>query len=184
MSNQEMNVKKIVFVGENQCGKSSIIRRIESNTFSTDYVPTHTIDFKMRYLKAKSPSLTFGCWTVCWDIAGQQEISPMNKVYYKDAESAVIVFDINQPDPLGKIIKWFNDLRNNLPQRIPIHVVGNKSEIYFGKEKEIREFCEKNKIASYTQVSAKDGNGIIEIIHEITKGLIVTELDENVIVTN
>jgi len=45
--------KKIIFVGEAQSGKTSVINRFLVNKFTENYHHTAHLDFKMKILKTK-----------------------------------------------------------------------------------------------------------------------------------
>jgi len=110
-------------------------------------------------------------------LAGQNELSNLNNVYYKNSESAIIVFDVTEADSLEKIKKWVNNLRSDASNDFTIHVVANKCDLESGcNEEEIKNFCKENSISSYSRVSALSGIGINRMISVIASDLLISEI--------
>lgn len=64
-----------------------------------------------------------------WDTAGQEKYRSLISNYVRDADCAVFVYDITQPDTFHQMQLWV-DLFHNLkkPEAIGI-LVGNKADI-------------------------------------------------------
>lgn len=53
----------------------------------------------------------------------------MNQVYYRGAEGAVVVYDCTDMDTFKKMNQWVSELRQYLPQEVPIIIAGNKADL-------------------------------------------------------
>uniref|UniRef100_A0A1I8F6B4 Ras-related protein Rab n=1 Tax=Macrostomum lignano TaxID=282301 RepID=A0A1I8F6B4_9PLAT len=45
-----------------------------------------------------------------WDIAGQERFTSMTRVYYKDANAAIVMFDLTRKNTFHSALKWKRDL--------------------------------------------------------------------------
>jgi len=88
---------KIVFVGDQGVGKSSIISRFIKNEFDQSHnvppwlpQPTVGIDFVSKNLSINDKSVRLQLW----DTAGQERFRSLIPSYLKDCNAAFVVFDI------------------------------------------------------------------------------------------
>ena len=66
-----------------------------------------------------------------WDTAGSERFKAINKIYYRDATAALVVYDITKKDTLfHEAEHWLKDIRENAPGNIIIALAGNKSDLY------------------------------------------------------
>ena len=74
---------KVVLIGESGVGKTSIITRYISDTFSNVLMATPGANFttKTIFLSEQKQSIKFEVW----DTAGQEKFRSMAKVFYKNA---------------------------------------------------------------------------------------------------
>ena len=81
---------KVVFLGDQSVGKTSIILQFINGSFDPDYQSTIGIDFQ-------SKSYTVGEKSVrlqLWDTAGQERFHSLVPSYIKNSQIAIIVYDI------------------------------------------------------------------------------------------
>ncbi|XP_019391795.1 PREDICTED: ras-related protein Rab-41 isoform X6 [Crocodylus porosus] len=83
---------KLVFLGEQSVGKTSLITRFMYDSFDNTYQATIGIDFlsKTMYLEDRTIRLQL------WDTAGQERFRSLIPSYIRDSAVAVIVFDITR----------------------------------------------------------------------------------------
>lgn len=81
---------KLVFLGDQSVGKTSIITRFVYDKFDVNYQATIGIDFltKTQYLEDRSVRLQL------WDTAGQERFRSLIPSYIRDSSVAVVVYDI------------------------------------------------------------------------------------------
>ncbi|CAG8745245.1 17334_t:CDS:2, partial [Acaulospora morrowiae] len=81
---------KLVFLGEQSVGKTSLITRFMYDTFDNTYQATIGIDFlsKTMYLEDRTVRLQL------WDTAGQERFRSLIPSYIRDSSVAVVVYDI------------------------------------------------------------------------------------------
>lgn len=113
---------KLVFLGEQSVGKTSMITRFMYDSFDTNYQATVGIDFlsKTIYFQDKVVRLQL------WDTAGQERFRSLIPSYIRDSQVAIIVYDITNAISFEQITKWIDDVRNERGSNVLIVLVGNK----------------------------------------------------------
>ena len=108
---------KIVLIGESGVGKTSIISRYISNTFSSVLMATPGANFttKTIYLKEQKQSIKFEIW----DTAGQEKYRSLAKVFYKNAAVCILVYDITRRVSFEQLKEyWITELKANSSPKV------------------------------------------------------------------
>eukprot|EP01036_Dinobryon_divergens_P024836 gene24836-33320_t len=116
---------KLVFLGDQGVGKTSIITRFMYDSFDKNYQATIGIDFlsKTMYLEDRTVRLQL------WDTAGQERFRSLIPSYIRDSSVAVVVFDITNRASFLNTSKWIEDVRNERGNDVIIILVGNKTDL-------------------------------------------------------
>lgn len=126
--NQLSNIKKykLVLLGEQSVGKTSIITRFMYDSFDTHYQATVGIDFlsKTIYLQDKTVRLQL------WDTAGQERFRSLIPCYIRDSQVAIIVYDITNLASFELTTRWIEDVQRERGDQVIIVLVGNKVSIF------------------------------------------------------
>ena len=64
-----------------------------------------------------------------WDTAGQERFHALGPIYYRDANGAVLVYDITDADSFAKVKNWIKELRKMLGNEISLAIAGNKIDL-------------------------------------------------------
>jgi len=161
---------KIVVLGQQGVGKSSVIVRYLEGTFSKNLNPTIGASF-------------FTCKTVLddyriklqiWDTAGQERFRAMAPLYYRTANAAFIMYDITSEESFQDVKNWVKELRRNSDRKTAICIMGNKADLHL--EREVDTEVAKNYAASihasHFETSAATGKGISAGFCQISRQLI------------
>ena len=103
---------KVVLIGESGVGKTSIISRYISNTFSSVIASTPGANFttKTVFLPEENQSIKFEVW----DTAGQEKFRALAKVFYKNAAVCILVYDITRKASFDELKKyWITEIKAN-----------------------------------------------------------------------
>ncbi len=85
------NKVKLILVGNNNLGKSSIICQFIENKFSEEYLTTINQDKSIKEIKLKNGEIII---FEIWDSIGQEEYRNVNKKFMKNTKIALLVYDI------------------------------------------------------------------------------------------
>ena len=81
--------KKICILGSFSVGKTSLLRRFVSNTFSDEYLTTVGVKVEQKLIRSNDKDLTL----VVWDIHGDDAYQRLQKSYLRGAAGYFLVVD-------------------------------------------------------------------------------------------
>lgn len=166
---------KIVFLGDQGVGKTSLITRFMYNTFDTHYAATIGIDFlsKTMYLDDQTIRLQL------WDTAGQERFRSLIPSYIRDSKVAMIVYDVSNKDSFEDIPRWCDYVRTERGDDVIMVLVGNKSDL----PARVVSTEEGDKLAKdlhfnlFMETSSKNGYGVKNLFKKVAKLLPTTNAD-------
>jgi Ras-related protein Rab-6A len=160
---------KLVFLGDQFVGKTSIITRFMYDTFDKQYQATIGIDFlsKTMYLEDRSVRLQL------WDTAGQERFRSLIPSYIRDSAAAIVVYDICNRATFMSTFSWMQDVRQERGNDLVICLVGNKADMPEKREVSTDEGQQKaNEFnAMFIEVSAKVGTNIKSLFRKVAHAL-------------
>ena len=172
------NAIKVVLVGESAVGKTCIIERLCFKKYVANPLSTIGSANVTTVLDYGNESLTLEVW----DTAGQETYRSLNRIFYKGAKIAVMVYDITNKATFEEIQKyWLGQIRSVCGDEAVIGILGNKSDLFANEqvpEQMAREFAEKNK-CFFALCSAYEGVGIEEAFKELEKSFLKQKVDDN-----
>nr|OQO20909.1 hypothetical protein B0A51_13083 [Rachicladosporium sp. CCFEE 5018] len=151
---------KLVLLGEAAVGKSSLVLRFVNDAFEPNKEPTIGAAFLTQKCALPTRTIKFEIW----DTAGQERFASLAPMYYRNAQSALVVYDITKASSLVKAKHWVAELQRQASPGIVIAVVGNKvdlAEEEEGAEGEVTE-GEGEDEGSVRKVSTKEGKAFAE----------------------
>ncbi|KAL8655372.1 MAG: hypothetical protein Q9210_000906 [Variospora velana] len=116
---------KLVLLGEAAVGKSSLVLRFVNNDFQENKEPTIGAAFLTQKCNLPHRTIKFEIW----DTAGQERFASLAPMYYRNAQSALVVYDITKPTSLIKARHWVAELQRQASPGIVIALVGNKLDL-------------------------------------------------------
>jgi len=116
---------KLVLLGEAAVGKSSLVLRFVNNDFQENKEPTIGAAFLTQKCNLPTRTIKFEIW----DTAGQERFASLAPMYYRNAQSALVVYDLTKPTSLVKAKHWVAELQRQASPGIVIALVGNKLDL-------------------------------------------------------
>ena len=153
------NFIKIILVGESTVGKTSIINRFYLNQFKINTITTVSMNFiqKLVDIDGKKISLRI------WDTAGQEKFKSCNKLFVKNSNIVIFVYDITSKKSFDNLNYWRSFIINELGDDILFGFVGNKIDL-INKEEVSEEMARSKALeweAYFSLLSAKEDRGEI-----------------------
>eukprot|EP01113_Clastostelium_recurvatum_P038995 TRINITY_DN589_c0_g1_i1.p1 TRINITY_DN589_c0_g1~~TRINITY_DN589_c0_g1_i1.p1 ORF type:complete len:212 (-),score=31.30 TRINITY_DN589_c0_g1_i1:279-914(-) len=160
---------KLVFLGDQSVGKTSVITRFMYDTFDSTYQATIGIDFlsKTMYLEDRTVRLQL------WDTAGQERFRSLIPSYIRDSSVAIIVYDITNRNSFMNTVKWIDDVRSERGNDVIMMLVGNKTDLADKRQVSIEEGEAKAKEYNlmFIETSAKAGFNIKALFRKVASAL-------------
>ncbi|KAL1823479.1 hypothetical protein DCAR_0311385 [Daucus carota subsp. sativus] len=160
---------KLVFLGDQSVGKTSIITRFMYDKFDTTYQATIGIDFlsKTMYLEDRTVRLQL------WDTAGQERFRSLIPSYIRDSSVAVIVYDVANRQSFLNTAKWIEEVRTERGNDAIIVLVGNKTDLVEKRQVSIEDGDAKSRESDvmFMETSAKAGFNIKPLFRKIAAAL-------------
>ncbi|KAL9715335.1 GTPase Ryh1 [Leucoagaricus gongylophorus] len=166
---------KIVLLGDQSVGKTSLITRFMYDTFDNTYQATIGIDFlsKTMYLEDRTVRLQL------WDTAGQERFRSLIPSYIRDSSVAIVVFDITNRQSFMSTAKWIEDVRSERGNDVIIVLVGNKADLSDKRQVTLEEATAKAAQLNimFMETSAKAGHNVKSLFKKIAMSLPGMEKD-------
>ncbi|KAJ5338273.1 hypothetical protein N7452_005001 [Penicillium brevicompactum] len=116
---------KLVLLGEAAVGKSSLVLRFVNDDFQENKEPTIGAAFLTQKCSLPTRTIKFEIW----DTAGQERFASLAPMYYRNAQAALVVYDVTKPSSLTKAKHWVAELQRQASPGIVIALVGNKLDL-------------------------------------------------------
>ena len=160
---------KVVLVGESGVGKTSIITQFVDQTFQEDQQSTTGGTFSSKALVCDGKrTIKFEIW----DTAGQERYRSLTKMFYKDANAAILVFDITRKGSFDELKSyWAEQIEECSPKSIIKAIAANKDDLFEKQqvdEEEARNFAQSIN-AIYVSTSATKIDSINDLFIQIAK---------------
>ncbi|PVF99067.1 ras-domain-containing protein [Serendipita vermifera] len=160
---------KIVLLGDQSVGKTSLITRFMYDTFDNTYQATIGIDFlsKTMYLEDRTVRLQL------WDTAGQERFRSLIPSYIRDSSVAIVVYDITNRASFISTSKWIDDVRSERGNDVIIVLVGNKADLSDKRQVTHEETAAKAAQLGimFMETSAKAGHNVKALFKKIAMSL-------------
>lgn len=104
----------------------SLLLRFTEDKFDLEQSLTIGVDFKAKRLNVDGNTVKLAIW----DTAGQERFRALTPSYYRDAQGAVLVYDVNNRSTFTRLDIWLNELdRYSTKKNVVKMVIGNKIDV-------------------------------------------------------
>ena len=111
-----------------------------------------------------------------WDTGGSERFRTMVSIYYRDAQAAVICYDVTQQDSLESVNYWIEQMQKHTkPEKFVSALAGNKIDALDVKPRmvsreEVEAIADKNGMI-LCDTSAKTGEGVQELFLQVAMSI-------------
>lgn len=155
---------KFLFIGDSGVGKSSILLRYDENKFTSNFLSTIGIDYRVKFLDVDNKKIKLQIW----DTAGQERYRTITQAYFRGAMAIILVYDVTDPLSFNNIRNWVLTTEKNASENVILVLVASKTDL---DEKRIvstergKALADEYGITFY-ETSAKLNTGINELFAE------------------
>lgn len=149
---------KIVLLGDSGVGKTTIVTKYVTGKIPSISSPTIAAANIRKKVIIENQEIDL----LIWDTAGQEIYRGLTTLYYRNANIAIIVFDVTKQSSFDSVGFWIDELRENVGDKIYIVICGNKVDLDEKREIDVdkaEKFALENN-AIYTEASGMTGVGI------------------------
>ena len=168
-----MSFYKVLVIGDVGVGKTSMVNRIVYNTFSEKYKATIGCEFGLKILEINGESVRIQLW----DLAGQDRLGGISRLYCRDANGAIVVNDVTRDGNLKQACAWKNSVDENVCMAdgtpIPMVLCANKADLLSPESNinkdSIQGFALENKFVAGFLTSSKTGENTNEALLKLVE---------------
>ncbi len=158
VSNRPLNELKILFVGEGDVGKTSLLKRLTQNTFNPNEPKTPGINIQPWRLPNGDQSIQLNLW----DFGGQRVMHSTHQFFLTKRSLYLLVLDNRKNEQQNRVEYWLK-LIETYGGNSPVIIVGNCSDEH-PLELKARTLKKKYpQIKHVLSTSCKTGDGIDQL---------------------
>ncbi|CAL8289358.1 unnamed protein product [Arctogadus glacialis] len=156
---------KLLIIGNSSVGKTSFLFRYADNSFTSAFVSTVGIDFKVKtiYRNEKRVKLQI------WDTAGQERYRTITTAYYRGAMGFLLMYDITSQESFSAVQDWATQVKTYSWDNAQVVLVGNKVDL---EEDRQVPTVDGQRLASelgfqFFETSAKDNINVKQVFDKL-----------------
>ena len=159
---------KIVLLGDVSVGKTSIASRYCKNSFNDHHINTIGGAYQQQKVVLNNGVMVK---LHIWDTSGQERFRAMTNLYYRDAQVAILTYDITNESSFNSIEFWIKELKYKVEnENMILCLVGNKCDVNVNDRKittnKGKTYANENNMIFY-ETSAKTGEGVKDLFVNI-----------------
>mmetsp|Transcript_8847 Transcript_8847/g.17153 ORF Transcript_8847/g.17153 Transcript_8847/m.17153 type:complete len:210 (+) Transcript_8847:1227-1856(+) len=169
-----MSFFKVLIIGDVATGKTALVNRLVNDTFSEKYKATLGCEFGLKEITVAGKRVR----VQLWDLAGQDRLGGISRLYCRDANGALVVSDITNERSVERALNWKGQVDEHVrmpdQSRIPMVLCINKSDLRSrGNElmtaPELQTIVSHNEFSAGYFTSAKLGENVEEALNRLVE---------------
>jgi len=168
---------KLLLIGDSGVGKSCLLLRFSDDTFTTSFITTIGIDFKIRTIELDGKRIKLQIW----DTAGQERFRTITTAYYRGAMGILLTYDVTDETSFSNIRQWMKNIEEHAAEGVNKVLLGNKCDLV---EKKVVDTSRGQALADeynikYLETSAKNNINVEEAFFTIARDIKGRLIDSN-----
>ena len=145
---------KLLIIGNSSVGKTSFLFRYSDDSFTSAFVSTVGIDFKVQTVFRNDKRIKLQIW----DTAGQERYRTITTAYYRGAMGFILMYDITNEESYKAVADWAGQVKTYSWDNTQVVLVGNKCDM---EEERVVTYEQGKNLAdslgfNFFEASAKD----------------------------
>ncbi|KAI8928097.1 P-loop containing nucleoside triphosphate hydrolase protein [Entophlyctis helioformis] len=159
--------KKVLVIGSAASGKTSVVQRYVSNTFSADYEQTFGSEL---YAKTTTEGKKYSLQI--WCCGGHERYRSLLEQFYTDASVVLVCFDMMNVASFQETGFWYNEVKRLVPDTVCV-LVGTKADEADTARVKLQDAMKVSKDwgVEFRTVSAKTGNNVDDLFDYVISRL-------------
>ncbi|XP_016147007.1 ras-related protein Rab-3C-like [Sinocyclocheilus anshuiensis] len=116
---------KLLIIGNSSVGKTSFLFRYADDTFTSAFVSTVGIDFKVKTVYKNDKRIKLQIW----DTAGQERYRTITTAYYRGAMGFILMYDITNEESFAAVQDWATQIKTYSWDNAQVILAGNKCDM-------------------------------------------------------
>ncbi|XP_034450385.1 RAB3D, member RAS oncogene family, b [Hippoglossus hippoglossus] len=116
---------KLLIIGNSSVGKTSFLFRYADDSFTSAFVSTVGIDFKVKTVFRNDKRIKLQIW----DTAGQERYRTITTAYYRGAMGFLLMYDVSNQDSFNAVQDWATQIKTYSWDNAQVILVGNKCDL-------------------------------------------------------
>ncbi|KAL6049645.1 GTPase RhebL1 [Balamuthia mandrillaris] len=159
--------EKVIVVGDQSVGKTSLIRRFCEGDFANKYKATVGVDFVYQKYKILNQDFTLHIW----DTAGQEQFRCISRSYFRGAAATILCFDLSRPSSFENCSLWVNEVLQEVELGHKIFLAGLKGDLKHAVDHSTVKRWATEIGAEYWEVSAKEDHNVERLFDRVAVAL-------------
>ena len=106
-------------------GKSCLLLRYSDDSFTSSFITTIGIDFKIKSILIDESKVKLQIW----DTAGQERFRTITTAYYRGAMGILLVYDVSDEASFANVRNWMRQIDQNAAENVNRILIGNKCDV-------------------------------------------------------
>ena len=133
-----INYIKLILIGESGTGKTSLIDVYSGKKFSLKTFSSLSSNYIIKKMEINQKNYVIKIW----DTAGQERFRSLNKLFIKDSQIVIFVYDVTKKKTFEELGYWVNFVQQILPENVIFGIVANKMDLINADENNEKNNCE------------------------------------------
>lgn len=166
---------KILTIGDSGVGKTCLLLRYVDDRFSSSFISTIGIDFKVKILDIEDNKVR----VQLWDTAGQERFRTITTSYFRGAHGVALCFDLTDAKSFTAVTSWISQIKENADDSVVVVLVANKVDVEDKRQvskEEAQALAAKHGVTLYF-TSAKQDIGVKDAFEGLARACLKRVLE-------
>ena len=155
---------KVVIAGDENVGKTSLVRQFCEGRFESSRVSTIGVDFQTKVVKLAGGEVKL----TIWDMAGQERFEIVRTGFYRGTRATALVYDLGAIKSMEHLQRWYEETNKNSSCQNFL-VVGNKADTVNAPDTQEAEKFAQQIGAEHILTSASTAQGVETLFFKLAE---------------